>query len=152
MQEPFMGKVKVSSIDRCPKSRCAPQEQFKCEKSHYTRSSENPMEAHQYYLCLVLVLVLQFLSQELHHSQRVQYLTSAVPTIHQTLTEWGHGAGGEKGANLEMKVLRLSLGGAALTPPGAVMSSTNRLSCSVLRSSLLHTHTHTHTRHTSIQA
>ena len=30
-----------------------------------------------------------------------------------------------------MKMLRLSLGGAALTPPGAVMSSTSRRSCSV---------------------
>ena len=41
------------------------------------------MEAHQYYLCLVLVL--QFLPQKLHHSQRVQCLTPAVPTIHHTL-------------------------------------------------------------------
>jgi len=34
-------------------------------------------------------------------------------------------------ADLVMKVASLSRGGAALTPPGAVMSSTSLLSCSV---------------------
>ena len=77
--------------------------------------------------------------------------SSALHLQFQPYTALNGGTGaGVQGAYLEMKVLRVSLGGAALTPPGAVMSSTNRLSCSVLRSSLLHTHTHTHPSHINL--